>query len=96
MRIQRARAKIWLGRSLRQVVAAALLSVGVLFCLPGILIRGGSPYIKDPRWLNHFLRPGTQPPVEYRPPPGTAGELYGCRWTTERSGSCLWLTTCGG
>ena len=33
MRIQRARAKIWLGRSLRQVVAAALLSVGVLFCL---------------------------------------------------------------
>lgn len=69
MRIQRARAKIWLGRSLRQVVAAALLSVGVLFCLPGIL-SGGIPYIKDPRWLNHFLRPGTQPPVEYRPPPG--------------------------
>ena len=44
MRIQRARAKIWLGRSLRQVVAAALLSVGVLFCLPGILIRGDPLY----------------------------------------------------
>ena len=44
MRIQRARAKIWLGRSLRQVGAAALLSVGVLFCLPGILIRGDPLY----------------------------------------------------
>ena len=44
MRIQRARAKIWLGRSLRQVVAAALLSVGVLFCLPGLLVRGEPLY----------------------------------------------------